>query len=150
MRLNLDDLEEKLSRNAEPIFWALYLIVPLITGLLAYNWLPDEAYNPGRHLLIKSHEISDDEGRTGTVYDVWKDKKTGRVFRQEDFEDHSRSESVRMTYTWFMYGLIGCAFFAFRQSRFVGKKFTVALAQAIGVNLVVCLFCYILYRPRQL
>lgn len=91
--------------------------------------------------MIASHEITDDEGRTGTVNDVWKDRKTGRVFRLEEFEGHRRSESVRMTYTWFMYGLIGCAFFAFRQSRLAGKKFTVALVQAIAVNLA-ALFTY--------
>jgi membrane associated rhomboid family serine protease len=140
---NLDDLEKKLSPNAEPIFWVLYILVPIITGILAYNWLPNEVYNPEHHELIASHQISDDEGRTGTVYDVWKDKKTRRIFRLEDFEEHRRSESVRMTYTWFMYGLLGCAFFAFRQSRIAGKKFTVALAQAMAVNLAVALFTYI-------
>ena len=142
MRLNLDELEEKLSHNAELIFWVLYLLVPLITGLLAYNWLPNEAYSPERHELIASHEISDNEGRTGTVYDVWKDKKTGRIFRLEDLEEHRRSERVRMTYTCFMYGLLGGVFFAFTQSRFAGKKFTVSLAQAMAVNLAVALFMY--------
>src|SRR6266851_3736985 len=140
---SLDALEQKSLPKAEAIFWVLYLVIPIVTGLLAYNWLPNESYNPAVHELIASHEVNDDEGRTGTVYDVWKDKKTGRVFRLEEFEEHRRSESIRMTYTWFMYGLIGCTFFAFRQSRFAGKKFTVALAQAIAVNLAVALFTYI-------
>ena len=47
-----------------------------------------------------------------------------------------------MTYAGFMYGLIGCVFFAFRQSRFAGKKFTVSLTQAMAVNLAVALFTY--------
>jgi hypothetical protein len=38
--------------------------------------------------------------------------------------------------------LVGCAFFAFRQSRLAGKKFTVSLAQAIVVNLAVAVFTF--------
>jgi len=63
----LEDLEQKLSTKAETIFWVLYLIIPIVTGLLAYNWLPNESYNPDVHQLITSHEVSDAEGRTGTV-----------------------------------------------------------------------------------
>jgi hypothetical protein len=138
----LDDLEQKLSPKAETIFWVLYLIIPIVTGLLAYNWLPNESYNPDVHQLIASHEVSDDEGRTGTVYDVWKDKKTGRIFRLEDFEEHRRAESVRMAYTGFMYGLIGCAFFGFRQSQRREKKFVVSFGQATAVNLAFALYSY--------
>jgi hypothetical protein len=47
-----------------------------------------------------------------------------------------------MAYTWFMYGLIGCVFFAFRQSRFAEKKFTISLAQAVLVDFVIALFTY--------
>jgi hypothetical protein len=119
---SLDALEQKLLPKAEAIFWVLYLVIPIVTGLLAYNWLPNESYNPAVHELIASHEVSDDEGRTRTVYDVWKDKKTGRIFRLENFEEHRRAESGRMAYTGFMYGLIGSAFFAFSQSRLRGKN----------------------------
>jgi hypothetical protein len=139
---SLDDLERKLSPKAEVIFWVLFLVVPIITGLLAYNWLPNESYNPALHQLIASHEISDDEGRTGTVYDEWKDKKTGRMFRLEDFEEHRRAESLRMAYTSFMYGLIGCAFFGFRQSGREGKKFVVSFGQAAAVNLAFAINSY--------
>ncbi len=59
-----DALEQKLLPKAEAIFWVLYLVIPIVTGLLAYNWLPNESYNPAVHELIASHEVSDDEGRT--------------------------------------------------------------------------------------
>jgi hypothetical protein len=138
----LDDLEQKLSPKAETIFWVLYLVIPIVTGLLAYNWLPNESYNSDVHQLIASHEVSDDEGRTGTVDDIWKDKKSGRIFRLEDFEEHRRGEFVRMAYTGFMYGLIGCAFFGFRQSQRKGKKFVVSFGQATAVNLAFALYTY--------
>jgi len=139
--MNLDDLEKKLSLNAEVMFWTVYLIVPLFTGLLAFNWLPNESYSPERDQLISSHQITDGE-KTGTVYDVWKDKRTGQIFRLSDFEQHRRSESVRMAYTWFAYGLIGCTFFAFRQSRFAGKKFIFSFGQAAIVDLIIAIFTY--------
>ncbi|HEY5176913.1 MAG TPA: hypothetical protein VII95_15250 [Terriglobales bacterium] len=139
--MKLHNLEENLSRNAEAIFWAAYLLIPLFTGLLAYNWLPHEAYSPDRDELIASHEVSDGE-KTGTVHDAWKDKKTGTIYTISDFEEHRRSESRRMAYTWFGYGIIGCAFFAFRQSRLAGRKYVVSFTQAMAVNIVIALFTY--------
>jgi hypothetical protein len=72
-----------------------------------------------------------------------KTRGPGGFLRLEDFEEHRRSESIRMTHTSFMYDLIGCGFFAFTQSRLAGKRFTVSLAQAMAVNLAVALFTYI-------
>ena len=139
--MNSLTIEERASRNAEAIFWAVYVLVPLLTGLLAYNWLPHESYSPERDELLASHEISDGE-KTGTVCDAWKDKATGRVYTISEFESHRRSESKRMGYTWFAYGLIGCAFFAFRQVRFSDKRFVFSFLQAMSVNVAVALFTY--------
>ncbi len=47
-----------------------------------------------------------------------------------------------MAYRWFGYGLIGCAFFAFRQSRCGGKKLLVSFTQAMAVYIVIALFTY--------
>jgi hypothetical protein len=136
-------LEEKLSRNAETVFWLVYvLVVPLSTGILAYNWLPHESYRPDRDELLNSHEVTD-EDRTGTVYDAWRDKKTGAVYTIVDFEQHRRSEAKRLFWTWFFYGLIVCFFFAFRQHRLSDKKFVVSLVKALVVNLVIALGSYI-------
>jgi hypothetical protein len=138
-----ESLEKRLSRNAETIFWLVYvLVVPLSTGILAYNWLPHESYRPDRDELLSSHEVTD-EDRTGTVYDEWKDKKSGTVYTIMDFEQHRRSEAKRLFWTWFCYGLIGCFFFAFRQHRLSDKKFVVSLVKALAVNLIIALGCYI-------
>jgi hypothetical protein len=141
MVTHLDRLEQKFLPEAEAIFWVLYFVIPLVTGLLAYNWLPNESYDPDVHQLIASHEVTD-EGRTGTVDDVWKDKKTGQIFRLKEFEEHRRAESVRMAYIGFMYGLIGCAFFGFRQSQRGRKKFVLSFGQATAVNLAYTLYSY--------
>ncbi len=134
-------LEEILSRNAESIFWLAFILVPMFSGLLAYDWLPHESYNPETDRLIASHEVTVGD-KTGEVYDAWQNKKTGAVYRIENFERHRRAESGRMAYTWFMYGLVGCAFYAFRQYKFAEKKFTVAFAQALAVDIVVALYTY--------
>ena len=31
-------------RRVEQIFWVLFIILPIFTGLLAYDWLPNEAF----------------------------------------------------------------------------------------------------------
>jgi hypothetical protein len=139
---NALSIEQKLSRNAEGIFWLVYLlIVPIFTGMLAYNWLPHESYRPDKDELLSSHEVSTEE-QTGTVYDAWRDKETGITYTLRDFEQHRRSEARRMAETWFGYGLIGCAFFAFRQFRLSERKFVVSLIQALAVNLFITLIVY--------
>jgi len=78
------------------VFWTLYLVVTFFTGILAYNWLPDESFDPEHHVALVQHTVCEDrdEGqRCGEVYDIWKDKKTGTVFNFIDFEGHRRSET---------------------------------------------------------
>ena len=137
-------LEETLSRNGESAFWIVYVLVPMLTGFLAYSWLPHESFDPGADRAIASHEVTYEENeqdKTATVYDVWQDRKTGVIYTLKEFEEHRRGEAPRMAYRWFMYGLIGCCFFAFRQSM-REKKFTIAFAQALAVDFALAAFTY--------
>src|SRR5258707_1244149 len=95
--MSLDDLEEKLSRNAETIFWVLYLLVPTITGLLAYNWLPNEVYNPERHQLIASHDLV--HSHTKIHLDLWYAFLFGVVegWRREKIPDQEVTALLRDT-----------------------------------------------------
>jgi hypothetical protein len=95
--------------------------------------------------LIESHEDTGGaEGlETFTAHDAWRDKKTGIIYTVGDFAEHRRSERRRLAYTWFGYGIIGCTFFAFRQSRLAGKKYFVSFSQALAVNILIVLINYI-------
>ncbi len=43
--------------HIERTFWTVFIILPIFTGLLAYDWLPNEAFNEKRHELLSSHEV---------------------------------------------------------------------------------------------
>jgi len=125
----------------------VFILVPLLTGLLAYNWLPNESYNPATDRVIASHDVDVDENgqdRTETVYDVWQNVQTGKIHRLTDFERHRRSEQWRMTYTWFMYGLIGCVFYAFYASKVKGRQFVRSLVLAVLLDFVVATFTFLM------
>ena len=100
-------------------FWIFYLLVPLFIDvffapyqLLAYRWLPNEAFQESKHEMLASHvACNDDDCRP--VADVWRDKGSGQVFSRRSFEQHRLSEATRMGWTWFSYGLIGCVALAF-------------------------------------
>ena len=64
------------------------------------------------------------------------------VYTIDEFEEHRRSESTRMAYKDFAYGIIGCAFFAFRQFRLSGRSFVVSFMQAMAVDIAISVFMY--------
>jgi hypothetical protein len=142
----LQDVEEHLSRRPDGVFWTLYFVVPFLTGILVYNWLPDESFDSDHHIALAQHTVCEDrdEGqRCGEVYDIWKDKKTGKIYRLTDFEDHRRSETNRMALTWFFYGLIGCSFYAYKKSKVDGKRFITEMGKAMLVDFFVTAYMYI-------
>ena len=116
-------------------FWVLFIVVPIFTGVLAYHWLPNEAFDKERHELLDSHDASDGE-RYGEVADTWRDRKSGEIFSRNDFTTHRMLESRRMALVWFVYGLLGC--FAFGFTRWArGRRFFRAFGIASLINLAV-------------
>lgn len=93
------------------IFWCAFVALPLFTGFLQYDWLPEE-YDERRHDLIKSHSVECGmEGmQSCDVPDVWEDRKSGKVYHATDFKNHNRVESFRLAILSFLYGLIACLF----------------------------------------
>jgi len=79
------------------IFWCAFVALPLFTGFLQKDWLPEQ-YDERRHDLIESHSIAcGTEGMLSCeVADVWEDRKTGKVYRAADLKDHNRAESFRL------------------------------------------------------
>ena len=136
------------TKKMRTIFWWAFLLVPLFTGILAYNWLPNKSYDPDRDEMLSSHEVcQSDPGPCGDMADVWRDKKTGRIFSRAQFAAHRHQEATRMAVASFAYGLIGCFAFAYFRRHQDKDAFFKYLGVAICVNLAVAIytFCSIYY-----
>lgn len=139
---------------AQTAFWIVFFIIPFVTGLLAYHWLPNEAPMLSSGEVIKPFEIitsheecnnSDSGNNCGTVVDVWRNTLTGEVFTKDAFKTHRYNERNRMTVTWFLYGLIGCFFFAGIQY-YKKKDFFRYFGIAITINMVIAFYIYLTSR----
>jgi hypothetical protein len=115
--------------------WAVFLLLPALSGWLDYQPLPNERYEPQRHELLSFHVREGWPNGLGSykVAETWRDQKSGDVYSAALFEAHHRSEARRLATNCFLYGLAGCAFFAY--GRHARKKDT--LARAFGRALLV-------------
>src|SRR5450631_3645212 len=90
-------ISARLFKNTGLIFWMVFLCVPVFTGWLDYQSLPDEIFDPTRHELLKSH-IRDawPEGLgTYRVPDSWRNEATGTIYTADSFSAHRQSEARR-------------------------------------------------------
>ena len=135
-----------LFKKAGVIFWLVYLCVPVFTGWLDYQSLPDEIYDPTRHELLKSH-IRDawPEGLgTYRVPDSWRNEATGTIYTAGSFSEHRQSEAARLGINYFAYGLIGCAFFAYSRGRKEQSAFFGAFRNSLIFNAAVAVFVFLM------
>ena len=126
------------------VFWMAFFALPLFTGFLSYDWLPQE-YDERNHILIESHSVEcGHEGLNSCdAPDVWKDRKTGRVYRESDFISHHRSESIRVAVLSFLYGLIACIFHAWDKKKAKAESFVVMFREALVINAIVSVVIFI-------
>jgi hypothetical protein len=134
------------SEKAEIVAWLVYILVGvvcLLTGVLGYNYLPDQRYDEGKHELLESHLDSPDEGpRSGQAYEIpdkWQNVETGKVFTPDQFAAHSRSEARRLGIAIFAYGLIGCLLYGYIRYRRYAGNFFESFGKAVIVNLLVAI-----------
>jgi hypothetical protein len=127
-------------------FWIIFLVLPIITGWLAYDWQPNESFDERRHNLLDFSEIEDTNGNIGARPEVWEDKKTGEVISRADFKEHRGREARRMAAVWFAYGLIGCFAFAWARSAQGKSSFYDAFGRATLVNLASAAFTWLTMR----
>jgi hypothetical protein len=132
----------------ESAFWIAFIIIPIFTGVLAYHWLPnespilagDQVVKP--YKILQSHEVCPDNGQCETVADVWQNTDTGNVYTKADFQSHRESERNRMTISWFIYGLIGCLFFA-GLKYYKKEDFYKYFGMAVMTDLAIAAFTYL-------
>ncbi len=107
-KITIMTLKSKLLtlKRFEWLIWVSFFLVPLITGILAYELLPNESFDKTKHDLISSKEV---EGSSGAYGELafgemaleWRDKKTGELFSRTQFKQHRREEAKRMSVIWF-------------------------------------------------
>jgi hypothetical protein len=137
-------------RRAQTVFWIVYLLFPIFTGLLAYDWLPNESYDERRHKLLTSHDVCDNNRNVCEDHpDAWADKRTGAVFTSARFDEHRKSEAVRMAYADAFYALIGCFMFAYLNATHGDVSFRRNLKQAFCVAAAIVGYLFLMmYFPR--
>jgi hypothetical protein len=134
----------QLFKNMELTFWLVFICVPVFTGWLDYQSLPDEVYDPARHELLKSHmkEAWPDGMGTYRVPDSWRDKATSTIYSAGSFSAHRQSEAKRLGINCFGYGLIGCGFFAYSRGAKGQSAFLRAFRKSIILNAAVAIFVF--------
>lgn len=141
-------MKESMFKKLEPVFWLAYLLLPIFTGWLAYQYLPNEYYDKKRHELLESHfeECGTQGLESCEIPDKWRDDETGKIFTAGQFTEHQHSEARRIGIATFAYGLIGCLFFAYGRVIQGGEKFLTGFKKAVFANLVFALFMYLIMR----
>jgi len=124
------------------VFWWAFVLVPLFTGFLRYDWLPNESYDSRVHELVSSRSVDTNPvGGSEEKALTWVSKKTGEVFTRDSFSTHRHNECIRIGIISFLYGIFGCSFFAYGQ---VLKKtentFFSALKAYWGYSLIAPIF----------
>jgi len=111
----------------------------MFTGWFHYNYLPNEnPYDSSRFEIVKSHtaEVGTEGLQSAEIPDVWRNKETGEVFSAKQFSSHQTQEAWRAALTAFVYGLIGCVYFAITYSEKGEGRFLYGLRNALLVNIV--------------
>jgi hypothetical protein len=131
--------------RVQEIFWAAFIILPIVTGILSYRWLPNESYDQRKHVLLQSE--TDDEGERAMV---WRSKTTGSVYTRAQFASHAREEARRIALRSFAYGLLGCLFFAAARHFRHGRRFALSLRNALLVDVAAALLLWAGALPHTL
>jgi hypothetical protein len=92
------DLAARLRNWVNTAFWITYIVVPLLTGVLQYHWLPNESFDERHQIMLESREVEDQNDNPVEVPGVWEDKETGAVYSYEGFRHHRHSEAVRSAF----------------------------------------------------
>lgn len=109
-------IEVQRASKITAIFVMVYVLAPIVTGLISYKSLPDESFNPDRHTAMLTEDYSEGTGpietKSGLRVTMWRNSSTGEVFTSESFSEHRQAEGYRIFTIWLLYGLIGCFFYA--------------------------------------
>jgi len=137
-------MSNSIYRKLVPVFWVVYiLVVPISTGMFNYHYLPNESYDEGKDVLLKSHsEETNDYGGWAEVPDQWQDSHSGIIYTPADFRSHRKMEKRRIAQNAFNYGIIACLFYACDRTIIAKSEFLHVLGKVILINFLIAVFFY--------
>lgn len=162
-------MDDSKFEKVQSAFWIIYILIPMFSGWMAYQYLPGE-YDERKHELLESHSIEcGTEGmQSCEVADKWRDNNTGEIYIASQFTSHRRAEAARISTITFAYGLIGCLFSAYgrlvrernsmiRDMQEMGRAyipqdfkqhmrqtFIDSFKTALGIDFIISLFFYLI------
>ncbi len=105
-------MKNNLSSKLEKVFWVIYILFPLTTGILTYRHLPNESADENKHEILASYEECDPMyNQCGKVPIAWQDKITGQVYTKSDFIEHSKKEGLITFLKRIGYAVLGISFY---------------------------------------
>ena len=140
----LDIASKKRARRKELVqkyeagFWVVFILLFLFSGIMDYNYLPNEDPYGFNIEILQGHTFEADEyGTTGAVADVWRNTRTGETFTAKDFAIHNGEEAIRIALISFLYGLLGCVAFVYCRVLSDSWKLKTAILGAVAVNTLI-------------
>lgn len=99
----------------EKYIWWIFILLPLVVGLVRYNWLSVEPYASGNQSISSS--AMPPQSTTGAIEAPMMRKLKGmdKASTKEGFIQARFTEVARYGALSFLYGLLGCIFFSYGQ-----------------------------------
>jgi hypothetical protein len=121
----------------EKYIWWIFILLPLIIGLVRYNWLSVEPYYSNAHLANTANTLVS-PAASGTIEAPAMRKLKGmdKASTKEDFIHERFVEVARYCALSFLYGLLGCVFYSYGQ---VIKGKSPTFSNAFGKSLIFAL-----------
>ena len=135
-------LASKRLRDAQALIWIVYFLIPILTGILAYDWLPNEHFNPILHNSVLSGESCDSINSCHEEYYEWTNKLTGETYTPGDFSEHRHAEAFRLATIDLFYMIVGCSILAYLYARVRDGSFFNILSKATFVAVIVDIFYF--------
>jgi hypothetical protein len=105
----------------EKYFWWIFIWLPLVTGMVRYNWLSVEPYVSQTQQTIVARSLDPASKGIGIDEPVMRKLKgMEKSTNKEDFIHDRFLEVLRYGVFSFLYGLLGCTFYAYGQ--FIKEK----------------------------
>ncbi len=127
----------------EKYFWWVFFLLPLLVGLLRYNWLSVEPYVGRTNQTMAASPVAAlPTNETSAAPVMRKLKGQDEATNKEDFIHERYLEVFRYAILSFLYGLIGCFFYAYGQ---VIKGKAKSFMSAFGKSLIIAFLSSIFF-----
>ena len=106
--------KETFSKYEKYIWW-IFILLPLIVGMVRYNWLSVEPYSASHQEIVSHNLITPTVPGAVEAPLMRKLKGMDEATTKEGFIQDRFAEVARYGALSFLYGLLGCVFFSYGQ-----------------------------------